>query len=188
MGTAVERAGGGSVGTGVGEPKGRKNSIDDILSIHKDRSLCTPQELEQIRRERNRIHARRTRERKKKMLKLTQSQVRKLEQDNKRLLRKLALTLPSEVISSLGVDMQKVTGRSSTSTLQNGNQNLVNQFSGNLIGGSQGQGQGQSRSQSQSWENRSRACSTATITDEIYPSVSLSMIPSMTSTSESNVV
>merc|ERR1719453_2020601 len=106
--TAVERAGGGSVGINSNEKRGRKNSINDILSIHKDRSLCTPQELEQIRRERIRIHARRTRERKKKMLILTQSQVKKLEQDNKRLLRKVALTLPSELVSCLKIDMGKV--------------------------------------------------------------------------------
>ena len=47
-----------------------QDDIDDVdrTILQKDRSSCTAQELEIIRRERNRIHAKKTRLRKKKIL------------------------------------------------------------------------------------------------------------------------
>ena len=44
-------------------PKPIKAGIDYVL-LSKDRSACTPEELDRIRRERNRLHARKSRERK----------------------------------------------------------------------------------------------------------------------------
>ena len=44
-------------------PKPIKAGIDYVL-LSKDRSTCTPEELDRIRRERNRLHARKSRERK----------------------------------------------------------------------------------------------------------------------------
>lgn len=49
----------------------------DVELLARDRSSCTSRELELIRRERNRMHAKRTRMRKKKMLQEMES-VRKL--------------------------------------------------------------------------------------------------------------
>ena len=50
--------------------------------LPKDRSLCTPAELEQIRRARNRMHAKRTRDRKKIQQEEVEDNINSLEQEN----------------------------------------------------------------------------------------------------------
>jgi hypothetical protein len=54
----------------------------DYDLLGKDRSKCTPEELDQIRRERNRMHAKRTRDRKRKFLDEMGEMCRQLEEEN----------------------------------------------------------------------------------------------------------
>lgn len=54
----------------------------DYKLLGKDRSKCTPEELDQIRRERNRMHAKRTRDRKRLYLEEMAELCRKLEEEN----------------------------------------------------------------------------------------------------------
>merc|ERR1711923_197945 len=63
-------------------------SIDDGINyelLGKDRSLCTAAELDKIRRERNRMHAKRTRDRKRIFLEEMEVTIRQLEGENKKL-------------------------------------------------------------------------------------------------------
>lgn len=61
----------------------------DYQLLGKDRSKCTPDELDQIRRERNRMHAKRTRDRKRLMMEEMEKIIRKLEDENSLLHRHL---------------------------------------------------------------------------------------------------
>lgn len=62
-----------------------EDGIDYIL-LGKDRSACTPAELDQIRRERNRMHAKRTRDRKRIFMEEMEVMIKKLEDENALLL------------------------------------------------------------------------------------------------------
>lgn len=62
----------------------------DLELMRKDRSQCTQQELNQIRRERNRMHAKRTRVRKKVQMEEIQENINKLEETNHALSERLA--------------------------------------------------------------------------------------------------
>jgi len=55
----------------------------DYELLGKDRSKCTPAELDQIRRERNRMHAKRTRDRKRLFMEEMADMCSKLEEENK---------------------------------------------------------------------------------------------------------
>jgi len=54
----------------------------DYKLLGKDRSKCTPAELDQIRRERNRMHAERTRDRKRLFMEEMEEVIKKLEEEN----------------------------------------------------------------------------------------------------------
>lgn len=62
-----------------------EDGIDYIL-LGKDRSACTPAELDQIRRERNRMHAKRTRDRKRIFMEEMEVMIKTLEDENTLLL------------------------------------------------------------------------------------------------------
>lgn len=71
----------------------------DYGLLGKDRSQCTPAELDKIRRERNRMHAKRTRDRKRIFMEEMEGIIKKLEQENE-LLREHLVTLggdPEEI-------------------------------------------------------------------------------------------
>lgn len=53
--------------------------------LNKNKDFCTPQELEFLRRERNRLHAQRTRDRKKVYMEETEVSIAKLEEENRKL-------------------------------------------------------------------------------------------------------
>jgi len=59
----------------------QEDGIDYAL-LGKDRSSCTPAELDQIRRERNRMHAKRTRDRKRIFMEEMEVMIKQLEDDN----------------------------------------------------------------------------------------------------------
>ena len=62
-----EEEGQATPSTGGRQKKRSRESVDDAIDydlLSKDRGQCTPAELDQIRRERNRLHSRRSRERK----------------------------------------------------------------------------------------------------------------------------
>lgn len=61
----------------------------DLVLLAKDRSKCTPEELDQIRRERNRMHAKRTRDRKRLFMEEMGEICRQLEEENDLLRRHL---------------------------------------------------------------------------------------------------
>mmetsp|Transcript_7387 Transcript_7387/g.16790 ORF Transcript_7387/g.16790 Transcript_7387/m.16790 type:complete len:327 (+) Transcript_7387:326-1306(+) len=54
----------------------------DYELLGRDRSKCTPAELDQIRRERNRMHAKRTRDRKRLFMEEMEEMIKKLETEN----------------------------------------------------------------------------------------------------------
>ena len=54
----------------------------DYGLLGKDRSQCTPEELDKIRRERNRMHAKRTRDRKRIFMEEMEAIIKKLEEEN----------------------------------------------------------------------------------------------------------
>ncbi|KAL3815963.1 hypothetical protein ACHAXA_003584 [Cyclostephanos tholiformis] len=58
----------------------------DYMLLGKDRSACTPAELDQIRRERNRMHAKRTRDRKRIFMEEMEVMIKRLEDENSLLL------------------------------------------------------------------------------------------------------
>ncbi len=61
----------------------------DYELLGKDRSKCTPQELDKIRRERNRMHAKRTRDRKRKFMEEMEELIKSLEIENEMLVNYL---------------------------------------------------------------------------------------------------
>jgi hypothetical protein len=68
----------------------------DYALLGKDRSQCTPAELDKIRRERNRMHAKRTRDRKRIFMEEMEGIIKKLEQENE-LLREHLISLGGEL-------------------------------------------------------------------------------------------
>lgn len=78
---------GGTEGDVAEKPRvGNPGDTERLLELsQKTRSECTPEELEQIRRERNRMHAKRTRDRKKLHLEATEGMIARLEQENRKL-------------------------------------------------------------------------------------------------------
>jgi hypothetical protein len=54
----------------------------DYQLLGKDQSACSPAELDKIRRERNRMHAKRTRDRKRIFMEEMEAMIRQLEEDN----------------------------------------------------------------------------------------------------------
>jgi len=70
----------------------------DYDLLGKDRSKCTPQELDRIRRERNRMHAKRTRDRKRLFMDEMEELIKALEDENKMLVNYLS-KLGNEMIS-----------------------------------------------------------------------------------------
>mmetsp|Transcript_34097 Transcript_34097/g.68736 ORF Transcript_34097/g.68736 Transcript_34097/m.68736 type:complete len:559 (+) Transcript_34097:381-2057(+) len=77
----------------------------DLLS--KDRSKCTPAELDQIRRERNRMHAKRTRDRKRIFMEEMEVMIKQLQGENK---------LLEDHLESLSDGNDKAPGSASTSS------------------------------------------------------------------------
>lgn len=69
----------------------------DYELLGKDRSKCSPAELDQIRRERNRMHAKRTRDRKRLFMEEMEGIIKKLQQENE-LLKRHYLSLGGEPI------------------------------------------------------------------------------------------
>jgi len=65
----------------VAKPELPDDGIDYTL-LGKDRSKCTPEELDKIRRERNRMHAKRTRDRKRLFMEEMSDMCKKLEEEN----------------------------------------------------------------------------------------------------------
>jgi hypothetical protein len=100
----------------------------DYTLLGKDRSACTPAELDQIRRERNRMHAKRTRDRKRIFMEEMEVMIKKLEDENTLLLSHANMVnahLPPAPAAAAGDDygtmsyMQSITpsGRSSTADI-----------------------------------------------------------------------
>lgn len=74
---------------GDGDGEGTMSVPDDLQEdgidyalLGKDRSACSPAELDQIRRERNRMHAKRTRDRKRIFMEEMEVMIKQLEDDN----------------------------------------------------------------------------------------------------------
>jgi len=78
----------------------------DYELLGKDRSKCTPAELDRIRRERNRMHAKRTRDRKRLFMEEMAELCRKLDEENGLLRRHLAMMDPdhSDALQMHGVN------------------------------------------------------------------------------------
>lgn len=95
---------GGNAGGGDKLPKvGNPGDTERLLELsQKTRSECTPEELEQIRRERNRMHAKRTRDRKKLHLEATEGMIARLEQENRKLRHSMKAMGSSSSSSSTG--------------------------------------------------------------------------------------
>jgi hypothetical protein len=74
----------------------------DYKLLHKDRSTCSPSELDQIRRERNRMHAKRTRDRKRIFMEEMEVMICQLEEENCLLCNHL-----DKVSNSRGVGVDK---------------------------------------------------------------------------------
>eukprot|EP00581_Thalassiosira_minuscula_P006897 CAMPEP_0183702712 /NCGR_PEP_ID=MMETSP0737-20130205/727_1 /TAXON_ID=385413 /ORGANISM="Thalassiosira miniscula, Strain CCMP1093" /LENGTH=453 /DNA_ID=CAMNT_0025929369 /DNA_START=122 /DNA_END=1483 /DNA_ORIENTATION=+ len=76
-------------GEGEGDRESVPNASEDLQEdgidyalLGKDRSACTPAELDQIRRERNRMHAKRTRDRKRIFMEEMEVMIKQLEDEN----------------------------------------------------------------------------------------------------------
>eukprot|EP00985_Skeletonema_marinoi_P003471 scaffold1495_cov117-Skeletonema_marinoi.AAC.2 len=69
-------------GEGVTIPEGEQEDGIDYVLLGKDRGSCTPAELDQIRRERNRMHAKRTRDRKRIFMEEMETMIKQLEDEN----------------------------------------------------------------------------------------------------------
>lgn len=63
-------------------PEGEQEDGIDYVLLGKDRGSCTPAELDQIRRERNRMHAKRTRDRKRIFMEEMETMIKQLEDEN----------------------------------------------------------------------------------------------------------
>lgn len=72
----------GADGEGVTIPEGEQEDGIDYVLLGKDRGSCTPAELDQIRRERNRMHAKRTRDRKRIFMEEMETMIKQLEDEN----------------------------------------------------------------------------------------------------------
>jgi len=80
----------------------------DYDLLRKDRSICTPAELDKIRRERNRMHAKRTRDRKRIFMEEMEDMIKELEGENA-ILRNHMTSLKSHALSTaVSVDPVKV--------------------------------------------------------------------------------
>jgi hypothetical protein len=92
----------------------------DYELLSKDRSKCTPAELDQIRRERNRMHAKRTRDRKRIFMEEMEVMISQLEGENQILANHLASLDGSPPYQKAAVtggdDSSAVPGSSSTSS------------------------------------------------------------------------
>lgn len=80
----------------------QEDGIDYAL-LGKDRSSCTPAELDQIRRERNRMHAKRTRDRKRIFMEEMEVMIKQLEDENLLLqvhANKLNINQPTEDVAA----------------------------------------------------------------------------------------
>ena len=64
------------------EGDGQEEDGIDYTLLGKDRGSCTPAELDQIRRERNRMHAKRTRDRKRIFMEEMETMIKQLEDEN----------------------------------------------------------------------------------------------------------
>lgn len=73
-------------GEGATVPEGEQEDGIDYVLLGKDRGSCTPAELDQIRRERNRMHAKRTRDRKRIFMEEMETMIKQLEDENALLL------------------------------------------------------------------------------------------------------
>lgn len=73
---------GDGVGEGSAVPEELQEDGIDYALLGKDRSSCTPAELDQIRRERNRMHAKRTRDRKRIFMEEMEVMIKQLEDEN----------------------------------------------------------------------------------------------------------
>jgi len=69
-------------GEGVTIPEGEQEDGIDYVLLGKDRGSCSPAELDQIRRERNRMHAKRTRDRKRIFMEEMETMIKQLEDEN----------------------------------------------------------------------------------------------------------
>eukprot|EP00573_Skeletonema_grethae_P000658 CAMPEP_0201687466 /NCGR_PEP_ID=MMETSP0578-20130828/1518_1 /ASSEMBLY_ACC=CAM_ASM_000663 /TAXON_ID=267565 /ORGANISM="Skeletonema grethea, Strain CCMP 1804" /LENGTH=474 /DNA_ID=CAMNT_0048171625 /DNA_START=15 /DNA_END=1439 /DNA_ORIENTATION=- len=69
-------------GEGITIPEGEQEDGIDYVLLGKDRGSCTPAELDQIRRERNRMHAKRTRDRKRIFMEEMETMIKQLEDEN----------------------------------------------------------------------------------------------------------
>jgi hypothetical protein len=69
-------------GEGNSVPEELQEDGIDYALLGKDRSSCTPAELDQIRRERNRMHAKRTRDRKRIFMEEMEVMIKQLEDEN----------------------------------------------------------------------------------------------------------
>mmetsp|Transcript_24187 Transcript_24187/g.33084 ORF Transcript_24187/g.33084 Transcript_24187/m.33084 type:complete len:444 (-) Transcript_24187:715-2046(-) len=90
----------------------------DLELLQKDRSQCTQQELDQIRRERNRMHAKRTRVRKKVQMEEIQGKIQKLAEKNQALSSRLAWLGSKSFTVLVEEDVPPATGNSETSNLK----------------------------------------------------------------------
>lgn len=82
------------------DPEVPEDGIDYNL-LGKDRSKCSPEELDQIRRERNRMHAKRTRDRKRMFMEEMGEMCRQLEDENDLLLHHLKTIDPDYDVAKL---------------------------------------------------------------------------------------
>jgi hypothetical protein len=84
-------------------PDGDQEDGIDYALLGKDRGSCTPAELDQIRRERNRMHAKRTRDRKRIFMEEMETMIKQLEDENALLqdyMDKLNESTPDENIAA----------------------------------------------------------------------------------------
>ena len=70
------------IGEGNSAPEELEEDGIDYALLGKDRSACSPAELDQIRRERNRMHAKRTRDRKRIFMEEMEVMIKELEDEN----------------------------------------------------------------------------------------------------------
>ena len=89
----------GSVGSSNVQQEYPNDGIDYEL-LGKDRTSCTPEELDKIRKERNRMHAKRTRDRKRIFMEEMEKIIKQLEDENELLEQHLAAITTDSVVSA----------------------------------------------------------------------------------------
>lgn len=89
----------GSVGSSNVQQEYPNDGIDYEL-LGKDRTSCTPEELDKIRKERNRMHAKRTRDRKRIFMEEMEKIIKQLEDENDLLEQHLAAITTDSVVSA----------------------------------------------------------------------------------------